>query len=74
LLWHRSDINFKDKYIWSGKMTASSTEKHDKNNQEEAPADFHGAAIIDKDGHEIPITEEMVKDACEDLEDHRKKS
>jgi len=55
-------------------MTASSTEKHDKNNQEEAPADFHGAAIIDKDGHEIPITEEMVKDACEDLEDHRKKS
>jgi len=55
-------------------MTASSTEKHDSNHQEETPSDFHGAAIIDNEGHEIPITDEMVKDACENLEEHRKKS
>jgi len=55
-------------------MTASSTEKHDQNNQKETAPDFHGAAIIDDEGHEIPITDEMVKGACEDLEEHRKKS
>ncbi len=27
--------------------------------------DFHGAAIIDENGREIPITENMVKQACE---------
>ena len=30
--------------------------------------DFHGAAIIDEDGHEIPITEDMIKDACKKLD------
>ena len=30
--------------------------------------DFHGAAIIDEEGHEIPITEDMIKDACEKLD------
>lgn len=30
--------------------------------------DFHGAAIIDEDGNEVPITETMIKDACEKLE------
>jgi len=55
-------------------MTASSTEKHDHNNQEEGPTDYHGAAIIDSEGHEVPITEEMVKQACEELEENRKKS
>ncbi|MCV6603721.1 MAG: hypothetical protein OIF34_00335 [Porticoccaceae bacterium] len=31
-------------------------------------ADFHGAAIVGEDGQEVPITEEMVKSACEDLD------
>lgn len=31
--------------------------------------DFHGAAIIDEDGHEIPITEEMIQQACAELDE-----
>lgn len=31
--------------------------------------DFHGAAVIDEEGNEIPITEEMVQDAFEELEE-----
>ena len=30
----------------------------------EPATDFHGAALIDEDGNEIPITEDMVQDAC----------
>ena len=30
--------------------------------------DFHGAAIIDASGREIPITEKMVQEACQKLE------
>ncbi|MEY1662237.1 PA1571 family protein [Isoalcanivorax beigongshangi] len=30
--------------------------------------DFHGAALIDAQGREIPITEEMVQRACDRLE------
>ena len=30
--------------------------------------DFHGAAIISEDGKELPITEDMVQDACHKLE------
>lgn len=30
----------------------------------EPEANFHGAALIDEDGNEIPITEDMVQDAC----------
>lgn len=29
--------------------------------------DFHGAAIIDDEGIEIPITEEMIVHACREL-------
>jgi len=29
--------------------------------------DFHGAAIINQDGQEIAITEDMVEDACNKL-------
>ncbi|MCG8673046.1 MAG: hypothetical protein MI867_26865 [Pseudomonadales bacterium] len=29
--------------------------------------DFHGAAIIDENGCEVPITEEMIQRACNDL-------
>lgn len=35
----------------------------------EQTTDFHGAALIDEDGNEIPITEDMVQDACHNLED-----
>lgn len=31
--------------------------------------DFHGAAVIDQDGQEIAITEEMVAEACSQLMD-----
>jgi hypothetical protein len=30
---------------------------------------FNGAAIINEQGEEVPITEEMVQTACEELED-----
>ena len=29
--------------------------------------DFHGAAIIDENGNEVPITEEMILQACDEL-------
>jgi hypothetical protein len=32
--------------------------------------DFHGAALIDEQGREVPITEDMIRRACETLE-HR---
>ena len=40
-------------------------------NQKQRPAepDFNGAAIIDENGVEIPITEEMVQTACDELDD-----
>jgi methionine-rich copper-binding protein CopC len=50
----------------------SSKETDKKNFPEEISADFHGAAIIDKDGKEIPITEEMVRRACLELESLKK--
>lgn len=31
---------------------------------------FHGGAIIDSKGHEVPITEAMIREACERLEGH----
>jgi len=40
----------------------------EQNNNETQAIDFHGAAIIDDNGREIPITEEMIQQACEDLE------
>ena len=36
--------------------------------QRQPEVDFHGAAIIDASGREIPITEEMIRDACDKLE------
>lgn len=34
----------------------------------EAKRDFHGAAVITSDGREVPITEEMVRQALRVLE------
>lgn len=31
-------------------------------------ADFHGAAVLDEQGREIPITEAMILRACKELE------
>ncbi len=28
---------------------------------------FHGAALLDEQGREIPITEEMISNACDEL-------
>lgn len=39
-----------------------------KNPDESKVVDFHGAAIIGEDGQEIPITEDMIKDACKKLD------
>ncbi|MDA9826145.1 hypothetical protein N9X86_02870 [Porticoccaceae bacterium] len=41
------------------------------NKQETLPEqpNFNGAAIINEQGEEIPITEEMVQTACEKLDD-----
>ena len=33
------------------------------------PLDFDGAAIINPDGSETPITDEMIEKACDDLEE-----
>lgn len=44
---------------------AMNTEQKDKTPKEQDP-DFHGAALIDEDGNEIPITEGMVQEACTD--------
>jgi hypothetical protein len=42
-------------------------------NQKQRPAepDFNGAAIIDENGVEIPITEDMIKNACDQLENNK---
>lgn len=37
-------------------------------------ADFHGAAIIDAKGREVPITEAMVQKACQYLEGYNHRS
>ncbi len=52
----------------------TANEKKEQMTQDDSTADFHGAAIINSDGQEVPITEEMVKQACEELEENRKKS
>ncbi len=41
-----------------------STEKQ----TERAASDFNGAAIIDENGVEVAITEEMVQSACDQLD------
>ncbi|WP_461518049.1 PA1571 family protein [Porticoccus sp.] len=45
--------------------------QHSKNKTtvSEPSPDFHGAAVIDEDGNEIPITEGMLQEAFEELEE-----
>lgn len=40
----------------------------------EQPSYFNGAAIIDKDNREIPMTEEMILDVLKRLENSKPKS
>ena len=43
--------------------------KHnEKNAREIGPLNFDGAAIINPDGSETPITDEMIEKACSELE------
>jgi|AZIJ01.1.fsa_nt_gi hypothetical protein len=39
-----------------------------RNKREVGPLDFEGAALINPDGSETPITDEMIEKACNDLE------
>ena len=39
-----------------------------KKKGEVGPLEFNGAAIINPDGSETPITNEMIEKACDDLE------
>lgn len=41
-----------------------------QHNASDHAKDFHGAALIDEQGREVPITEDMIRRACETLE-HR---
>ncbi len=48
---------------------AGDKKDQEKEKPEEEPAiDFHGAAILDENGEEIPITEDMIQEACEKLD------
>lgn len=50
---------------------AKAVQQHSRNEnshgQLSEQRDFHGAAIIDDSGNEIPITEEMIQHACDEL-------
>lgn len=48
-------------------MNMNNKEKTKDSNEQ--ATDFHGAALIDEDGNEIPITEDMVQEACHDSEE-----
>ena len=52
-------------------MDKDTTDERDSNPPQ---PNFNGAAIIDDDGNEILITEEMIKSACDELENVKPKS
>ena len=52
-------------------MAKDTTKENDSNPPQ---PNFNGAAVIDEHGNEIPITEEMIKSACDELEDGKSKS
>lgn len=47
-------------------MTNENQQEADK---KQPKPNFNGAAIIDENGKETLITEEMIKDACDSIED-----
>ena len=44
--------------------------KHHSQHEKNFCIDFHGAAVIDEQGNEIAITEEMILAACQSLDDN----
>ncbi len=42
--------------------------KDQQEQREIGPLDFDGAAVINPDGSETAITEDMIKAACDDIE------
>ena len=47
----------------------NSCDRTDADNACRCDIDFHGAAILDENGNEIPITEDMIRNACQCLKD-----
>jgi hypothetical protein len=41
---------------------------HSSHASKQASIDFHGAALINHQGIEVPITEEMIQQACEQVQ------
>lgn len=54
-------------------LTTMSQPPKDKSSAKEPSPDFHGAALLDDEGNEIPITEDMVREACKELDETRQK-
>ncbi len=52
----KADINNTKKQVSIKKVTQFDNRQLDQH--------LHGATLIDKDGTEIPITEEMIQEAC----------
>lgn len=55
-------------------MNSETTKQNSKQSTaqtEEKATDFNGAALIDENGNEIPITEDMVQDACQTLAEEK---
>ncbi len=51
-------------------MNTDMNNKQTNDNKKDHDPDFHGAALIDEEGNEIPITEDMVQDACSEPEEN----
>ena len=48
--------------------TQHNSDKFANKASEQESIDFHGAAFIDQQGHEVPITEEMIQLACQQVQ------
>ncbi|MDB4322045.1 hypothetical protein N9975_00350 [bacterium] len=51
-------------------MSKNRPNSSDDKQEDTVAADFNGAAIIDEQGVEVPITEDMVQTACDELGDY----
>lgn len=49
---------------------SSQTNTQASKNSQPINVDFHGAAVIDAEGREMPITESMIQEACAKLDSH----
>ncbi len=47
--------------------------ENQKKEREIGPLDFDGASVINADGSETPITDEMIEKACDELESSTQK-